>query len=36
MGDGSVVPFAGGIFREKLSAPDTGSAYDAVAEAMEG
>ena len=36
MGDGSVVPFAGGIFREKLSTPDTASAYDAVAEAMEG
>lgn len=34
MGDGSVVPFSGGVLREELSAPAGGSAYDAVAEAM--
>ena len=34
MGDGAVVAFAGGVFREELSAPEGGSAYDAVAEAM--
>lgn len=34
MGDGSVVPFAGGVFREQLEAPSGGGAYDAVAEAM--
>ena len=34
MGDGSVVPFAGGMVRKPLEAPAGGSAYDAVAEAM--
>ena len=36
MGDGSVVPFAGGVFREQLEAPAGGTAYDAVAAAMVG
>ena len=33
MGDGAVVPFAGGVFRKQLE-PPSGDAYDAVAEAM--
>lgn len=35
MGDGSVVPFGGGVLREELKAPEGGTAYDAVAAAME-
>ena len=34
MGDGTVVAFAGGVFREELSPPEGDSAYDTVARAM--
>ena len=34
MGDGTMVPFRGGVFRKPLEAGDHGSPFDAVAAAL--
>ena len=36
MGDGSLVPFRGGVFRKPLAPTDGDTPYDAVAAAMRG
>jgi hypothetical protein len=36
MGDGSLVPYTGGVRRTPLEAPDTDDPFEAVAEAMAG
>jgi hypothetical protein len=35
MGDGSLVPYRGAIFKRRLDPPRGGSAYDAVRKALE-
>jgi hypothetical protein len=36
MGDGSLIPYRGGVFRKPIEVPDGETAYDAVAAAMRG
>jgi len=36
MGDGSLVPFRGGVSRKEVSAERDEAAYDAVAKALQG